>query len=135
MVNAVMTIEPYWYEGTWVFDDASKGLQKEPLEGCFEGEFREMKVLARLIGGGVARMIDYLVEDVPNARRGFTLLFSSQPFAGYQVELSRIAEENCGCLYRGRNHNAEAWLSPALLSYFDAPPESLFVRAEPKVCI
>jgi hypothetical protein len=131
MTNPLIVIEPYWCDGTWVFDDASRGLEKECLEGCFEAQFREMKVLARLIGGGVTKLIDYLVKDIPDARDGFTLLFSSRPFAGYQVELSRIAEEDGGCLYRGRNHNAEAWLSPALLGYFEAAPDSLYLKAEP----
>jgi hypothetical protein len=132
MANPPMAIQPYWYGGVWVFDDASKGFQKECLEGCFEAQFREMKVLARLIGGGVTKLIDYLVKDIPDARKGFMLLFSSQPFAGYQVELNRIAEEDGGCLYRGRNHNAEAWLSPALLGYFEGAPQSLYVKAEPR---
>ena len=132
MPNVLLAIEPYWCGGVWVFDDAAKGLEKESVEGCFEAEFREMKVLARLIGGGVTKLIDYLVKDISDAREGFILLFSSQPFAGYQVELTRIAEEDGGCLYRGRNHNAEAWLSPALLKYFETSPESLYVKAEPK---
>ena len=131
MSNVLMVIQPYWYEGTWVFDDASKGLEKEPLEGHFEAELREIRVLARLIGGRVTKMIDYLVKDIPNAREGFILLFSSQPFAGYQVELNRIAEENGGCLYRGKNYSAEAWLSPALFRYFETTPESLYIKAEP----
>ena len=29
MVNALMVIAPYWYQGTWVFDDESAGLNKE----------------------------------------------------------------------------------------------------------
>jgi len=132
MPDALIAIEPYWCGGVWVFDDAAKGLEKESVEGCFEAEFREMKVLARLIGGGVTKLIDYLVKDIPDAREGFTLLLSARPFPGYQVELGRIAEEDDGCLYRGRNHSTEAWLSPALFRYFDAAPDSLYVKAEPK---
>jgi hypothetical protein len=130
MADALIAIEPYWHEGAWVFDDASRGLEKEPLEGCFEAELREIKALARLIGGGVTKMIDYLVKDVPDAREGFILLLSSQPFSDYQVELSRVAEEDGGFLYRGKNHSAEAWLSPALFKYFETAPESLYVKAE-----
>ena len=132
MANVLNVIQPYWYANCWVFDDASKGLGKESLEGRFEAELREIRVLARLIGGEVTKMIDHLVKDIPNAREGFMLLFSSQPFAGYQVELNRIAEEDGGCLYRGKNYSAEAWLSPALFTYFGATPESLYMRAEPR---
>jgi hypothetical protein len=31
MANILMVIELYWYQGTWVFDDESKGLDKEPF--------------------------------------------------------------------------------------------------------
>jgi hypothetical protein len=132
MASELIIIEPYWHEGAWAFDDTSTGLEKECLEGCFAAEFREMKVLARLIGGGVTKMIDHLVKDIPNAHQGFTLLLSSQPFAGYQLELDRIAEEDGGCLYRGKNYSAEAWLSPALTKRFETVPESLYVKAEPR---
>ena len=79
MANVLMVIQPYWYLDTWVFDDASRGLDKEPFVQ------------------GIPDMIDYLVKDIPNARSGFILLFSSQPFAGYQAELTRVREENGGC--------------------------------------
>jgi hypothetical protein len=132
MADVLNVIKPYWCANCWVFDDASKGLDRESLEGHFEAELREIRLLARLIGGGVTRMIDCLVKDIPNAREGFMLLFSSQPFAGYQVELIRIAEEDGGCLYRGKNHSAEVWLSPALFTYFETAPESLYMKAEPQ---
>ena len=132
MANVLNVIQPYWHANCRVFDDATKGLGKEPLEGRFEAELREIRVLARLVGGEVTRMIDHLVKDIPDAREGFMLLFSSQPFGGYQVELDRIAEENCGCLYRGKNHSAEVWLSPALFKYFETTPESLYMKAEPQ---
>ena len=31
MANVLTVIEPYWYQGTWVFDDESAGLDKEPF--------------------------------------------------------------------------------------------------------
>jgi hypothetical protein len=132
MANTLIVIEPYWHEGAWVFDDASRGLKREPLQGCFEAEFREMRVLAHLVGGGVTKVLDHLVKDIPDAREGFMLLLSSQPFAGYHLELNRIADEDGGCLYRGSNHRAEAWLSPALIRCFETVPESLYVKAEPR---
>jgi len=113
MPNVLMVIEPYWYQDTWVFDDASKGLDKEPFVQ------------------GIPEMIDALVTDIPNARAGFVLLFSSQPFSGYQVELSLVREEYGGHWYKVKDLEAEGWLCPALFKYFDAPPESLFIKAEP----
>jgi len=113
MANILMVIEPYWYEGTWVFDDASKGLDKEP--------FVE----------GIPEMIDVLVKDIPNARSGFVLLFSSQPFAGYQVDLTLVRQEFGGHWYKVKDLEAGGWLCPALLRYFDTAPESLYIKAEP----
>ena len=133
MANVLTVIQPYWYQDTWVFDDASKGLEKEPLEGRFEGELGEIMELGRLLGGGLSEMINYLVKDIPNAREGFILLLSSQPFAGYQVELTRVGEEYGGWTYKAKDYRAEPWLPPTLLRYFETAPESLYVKAEPRL--
>ena len=113
MANVLMVIQPYWYQGTWVFDDESAGLDKEPFVQ------------------GIPEMIDELVKDIPNARNGFVLLFSSQPFAGYQVELTLVREEFGGHWYKVKGLEAGGWLCPALLRYFDTAPESLYIKAEP----
>lgn len=113
MANVLMVIEPYWYQDTWVFDDASKGLDKEPFVQ------------------GIPDMIDVLIKDIPNARAGFVLLFSSQPFAGYQAELALVREEYGGHWYKPKGYDVEGWLCPALFKYFDAPPESLYIKGEP----
>jgi len=113
MANILTVIEPYWWQGTWVFDDESVGLDKEPFVQ------------------GVPEMIDELVKDIPNARSGFRLLFSSLPFSGYQVELTRVREEYGGHWYKVKDKEAEGWLCPALFRYFETAPESLYVKAEP----
>ena len=82
MANVLNVIQPYWYAGTWVFDDASKELDKEPFVQ------------------GIPEMLDELVKEIPNARAGFVLIFSSQPFAGCQAELRRVREENGGCWHK-----------------------------------
>ena len=56
MSNALRVIVPYWYEGSWVFDDSSVDLVREPF------------VL------GIPEMIDQLVADIPDARQGFRLV-------------------------------------------------------------
>ena len=139
MANVLMAIEPYWHEDTWVFNDASKGFEKEPLEGKLEelGELEEL--LRRWLKGQQPSMIDRLVKDIPDARSGFILLFSSQPFAGYQVELTRVIvkeveEEYGGCSYEvkvSRTQSIHWWMCPALLRYFETVPESLYIKAEP----
>ncbi len=114
MSNAIMVIAPYWYEGTWVFDDPGVGLEREPFVA------------------GVPEMIDYLVEDIPGARDGFRLTFSAARFPGYQIEVNWVREEDGGNWYSLDDPPMEGWLCPALFKYFDEAPSSLFLQADPR---
>ena len=116
MPNQIMVIAPYWLEevGTWVFDDPAVGLCQEPFVS------------------GVPEMIDYLVRDIHNARRGFRLLFSACPFPGYQKRLTWQRGEMGGNWYASDDPPMEGWLCPALFRYFDQAPAELYVKAEAK---
>jgi hypothetical protein len=111
--NALMVIAPYWYNGTWVFDDPSVNLQREPFVA------------------GVPEMIDVLVADIDNARSGFRLLFSANPFPGHQKTLTRLRGDSQGNFYRLDSPPMEGWICPALFKYYEAPPEKLYIKAEP----
>jgi len=111
--EAVMTISPYWYNGTWVFDDAAAGLEREP--------FVE----------GVPEMVNALVQDLPNARAGFRASFSAQPFPGYQKKLLWVRAQDGGNVYRLEDPPMEGRFCPALFRYFKAAPPVLYVKAEP----
>jgi hypothetical protein len=108
----MMVIRPYRTEGVWAFDDASKGLVREP----FVDEAN--------------RFIDALVDGIPNAESGFRLLFSAKPFPGFSLSFSRVREEFEGHWYACDQLGGEGWLCPALFKYFDKAPEQLFVKAE-----
>jgi hypothetical protein len=114
MANQIMVIAPYWRDdaGTWVFDDAAAGLKQEPFVA------------------GVPEMINHLVADIPQARRGFRLLFSASPFPGYQRRLQRLREESDGWWYATDEPPMEGWLCPALFRYFHDAPPALYVKAE-----
>ncbi|MFC2039878.1 DUF6717 family protein [Chloroflexota bacterium] len=112
MTNSIMVIIPYWEAGTWVFDDESVGLRREPF------------VM------GIPDMINEMVRDISNARNGFRLLFSPSPFPGYQVELEWIREEYEGNWYQIRGETMEGWLCPAMFKYFLIAPKFLFAKAE-----
>jgi hypothetical protein len=107
-----MVIAPYWYAGTWVFDDKSVGLKMEPF------------VM------NMPEMINDLVKEIPDARRGFRLLFSGSPFPGYQVELEWVRLQDEGNWYRIKGQTLEGWLCPALFKYFETAPKAIFVKAE-----
>jgi len=114
MSNVIRVIKPYWYEGTWVFDDPAVDLEREPFVA------------------GVPELIDELVADIPAARQGFRMTFAAGPFPGYQRRLHWLRPEFGGHWYRSDELEMEGWLCPALFKYFEEPPPELFVRADPQ---
>jgi hypothetical protein len=111
--NAIMVIAPYWYNGTWVFDDPTVGLKREPFVA------------------GVPEMIDILVKNIPDAREGFRLTFSAKPFPGHQKKLTWLRGDGTGNFYRLNEPPVEGWICPAMFKYYKTPPENLYVQADP----
>ena len=58
-MNAINIIAPYKYLGMWVFDDPRLGLVQEPFVA------------------GADTMIDRVTENIPEAEKGFLMLFRS----------------------------------------------------------
>ena len=114
MNNALFVIEPYQWNGIWVFDDPRVGLQQEPFVS------------------GMPEIIDRAVQDIPDAARGFVLIFSANPFPGAAVELEWVREEMGGNWYKWTKTGQEGWLCPALFKYFDKAPARLYAQAKPK---
>jgi hypothetical protein len=112
MANQLFVIQPYWYSGTWVFDDKARGLDHEPFVN------------------GADTFLTHLSQHIPNADDGFKLIFSPAAFPGYQVKVTRVREEMGGNWYRGDNPPMEGWLCPALFRYFDEAPAELYLKAE-----
>ena len=109
-MNSIIAIHPYKAEDMWVFDDPGVGLRQEPFVS------------------GADTIIDHMVRDIPNAENGFTLLFSSQPFPGYQVEFDWRRAELGGNWYFSDQLNMEGWLCPALFKYFDSAPPKIYAQ-------
>jgi hypothetical protein len=109
--NSLLIIQPYWFGGTWVFDDPTVGLVREPFVA------------------GVPEMIDDMIVDagmdLDASREGITLLFSATPFPGYQKQVKRVREELGGNWYVD-DAGHEGWLCPALFHYYDKAPETLY---------
>lgn len=114
-MNSLMAIHPYKLQGVWVFDDSAVGLVAEPFVS------------------GADVLIDKMVEHIPNAETGVTLVFSAGPFPGYQQEFERQREEYGGNWYWSPAYQMEGWLCPALFKYFAEAPEKLYVEAKPKL--
>jgi len=113
-MNAISAIHPYWYEGLWVFDDPAVGLVQEPFVS------------------GADTMIDRMVAHLPDARAGFTLVFSARPFPGYQTELEWRRPELSGNWYSCAALGLEGWLCPALFKYFEKAPARIYAQVRPK---
>ena len=113
-MNAINIIVPYRYEGMWVFDDPRVGLDKEPFVS------------------GADDMIDALVAEIPNADKGFRMLFSATPFPGNTVKLEWRREECGGNWYFSPEFEMEGWLCPALFKYFEQAPKEIYIKAEPR---
>jgi hypothetical protein len=113
-MNTINVIAPYRFHGTWVFDDPRVGLVQEPFIS------------------GADTLIDRAVSDIPGADRGFLLIFSGQPFPGYEIHLVWRRPEMDGNWYRSENLDHEAWLCPALLKYFGEVPKALYVQCKAK---
>jgi len=110
MQNAINVISPYKHHGVWVFDDPRVGLVQEPFVA------------------GVDTWIDRVVADIPDAEKGFTLIFSSTPFPGHQYRLDWRRSEAGGNWYYSPALDMEGWLCPALFRYFSDAPASLYAQ-------
>ena len=114
MANQINVIAPYWLDSvqTWVFDDPRVDLCQEPFV-C-----------------GADTFLTHLVSTLPDAKRGFRLLFSAAPFPGYQSKLVWNRGDSGGNWYQAEDPPMEGWLCPALFRYFDTAPRELYVKAE-----
>jgi hypothetical protein len=110
----VMEIYPRKVGPTWIFDDRAKGITNEPFVG------------------GTNQIIDSLVDQakIPNARFGFALRFSSDPFPGYQKKLIWMSQDNGGNWYLDSSIGTVGWLCPQLFAYFEEAPNELYAAAE-----
>jgi len=112
--NSIMVIMPYRYAGTWAFDDSTVGLTKEPFVA------------------GIPEMIDEMVKDIPDADKGFRLIFSTQPFPGYKHLLVWRRTDKSGNWYYSEEFKKEGWLCPGLFKYYKTAPKEIYIKAEKK---
>jgi hypothetical protein len=112
--NAMKVIHPYLSDGVWMFDDPAVGLNQEPFVA------------------GIPEIIDAVVEDFADPNGGFNLFFSESEFPGHTLKLTRVKTEAGGAWYEAtvKGMTSQGWLCPALLKYFEAAPQEIYVRAE-----
>jgi len=127
----LLEIHPYLDgSSTWVFDDDSTGLEREPFVMGVSEMITEM-VLAKGIDGSP----------------GITIQFSNQPFEGCDVVLKYTRPgdpsfyyrddqpewNRCGNWYEGEVNGStmQGWLCPALGKYFAERPRTIAVKILP----
>ena len=96
----------------WVFDDPRVDLVQEPFVS------------------GADTMIDRVVAAIPDADKGFVLMFSSVPFPGHQFRLDWRRNDGWGNWYYESELDLEGWLCPALLRYFSEAPRTIYVQVK-----
>jgi hypothetical protein len=69
-----------------------------------------------------------MVEAIPNATDGFTLLFSAGPFPGHDAVLEWRRADMGGNWYYSATLDLEGWLCPALFKYFQAAPARIYAQ-------
>ena len=73
--HAKITICPYKFKGSWVFDSPGHGLDKEAFVQ------------------GADKILDYVTKNINGAEDGFVLSVSSTPMVGSMYILSRLGSE------------------------------------------
>jgi transcriptional regulator with XRE-family HTH domain len=111
-MNSINIIAPYKFLGMWVFDDPRVGLVQEPFVS------------------GADTMIDRVVATIPDADKGFVLMFSSVPFPGHQFRLDWRRDDGSGNWYYASDLDLEGWLCPALLRYFPEAPKTIYIQVK-----
>jgi hypothetical protein len=106
--NSIFCIFPYKHKEQWVFDDITVGLVREPFVS------------------GADLIIEKMVDSLEDPEKGFTLLFSSNAFPGYQLELEWVEKELGGNWYESKVLNMGGWLCPAMLKCFSDAPERIY---------
>ena len=114
MSNSIFTLAPYWQNGAWVFDDEAKDIRSEPFVA------------------GIPEIINEYIKDIPDAARGFRLLFSIGPFPGSQDKLTWLREESEGNWYKSEKLGCEGWLCPCMYQYLDPAPKEIYFKCEEK---
>ena len=109
-MNAISVIHPYRWHGMWVFDDESRGLNKEPFVAGAD------KLLSLLTEGAEKCSLIFSLDEFPDSEH---VLHKVGPGMGGGTDYMYHFKE-------GLKH--PLWLCPALFKYFDKAPDKLYFK-------
>ena len=108
-MNTIMILNLRKEHSTWVFDDPSRGVTREP----FVGKVNEMiDDLARVA-----------LELVP---KQLQVVFSADVFPTAQNVWVWLGEDSGGNWYSDGNHRG--WLCPCMYKYFGTAPKAIYLE-------
>jgi hypothetical protein len=109
-MNAINVIHPYRWHNLWVFDDESRGLDKEPFVAGAD------KLLTLLTEGADKCSLIFSLEEFPD---GEHVLHKIGPGMGGGTDYMYHFKE-------GLKHRL--WLCPALFKYFEDRPDKIYFK-------
>ena len=108
----MMTLKIYKNQGLWMFDDASKFIEKEPFVG------------------GFSELIDFILKEKgvwAGSHRDIDIEFSLEKEAQDMVEITKVEDmDNDWALYEYKE--MQGTLCPVTLQYLGKHPDSFFIR-------
>ena len=112
-MNAIHVIHPYRVDKrspVWQFDDAKRSIVNEPFV-CGASEF--------------------ITSLLPATETDCTITFSATPFPQADKLEILVRDEHGGTIYGHPLSQKTMWLCPALLKYFDTPPQFIYFKITP----
>jgi hypothetical protein len=117
-----LTIYPYKFKGSWVFDCVERNLDKEAFVQ------------------GADKILDVITKDIKGAEDGFVLEFSNKSIVGSTYFLTFLRSEFGGSWYRlvvneASGEYIDGWLCPALFKFFPQAPKHIFICVREDNCL
>jgi hypothetical protein len=110
MNNSIFNIQPYKYQGLWVFDDERVDLVKEPFVS------------------GMPEIIEYILASKKWTKTSFNMIFSATELPEYDIVLTKEKRFAGGNWYIDTVTGMRGWLCPALYLYFKRAPKKLYFK-------
>ncbi len=110
MKNSIINIQPYKYQGMWVFGDERVDLVKEPFIS------------------GMPEIIEHTLASKGLTKTSFNMLFSSTEIPDVDVILTKQERFAKGNWYIDLKTGMRGWLCPALYLYYNRAPKKLFIK-------
>ena len=109
-MNTIMFLDIRRSGGTWIFDDAARGVVAEPFVS------------------GIPAMIDHMVEQALGLRIDEArIYFSETPFPGHMHVWKWLSEEWGGNWYKDILTDRVGWLCPCMYKFFAEAPEYIYL--------